>query len=122
MRRFTLAIVGIALLIGALYAPALVARRQSLNRFEYLELSPGVPERGGNARRFGYSACVATPATADWTCRDFESPKSLSGALQAALSTLGNEGWELVAVTDGAPNPWADPTLKDYVFKRQRPE
>ena len=122
MRNVALAIVGVAVLIGALYAPTLVARRQSLARFEYLELSPGLSARGGSAQRLGYTACAATATSEEWACREFESPKSLSNALQVSLSTLGNEGWELVAVMDGATNPWGDPTLKDYLFKRQRPQ
>ena len=107
----------IALTALAIFAPSLVAHAQRAARFEYSRVTPyGLWQNEGNVRhmRVGYRACLA--ATDEWTCRDFKPQESSDAALRTALSTLGNEGWELVSVVSEDPNP--SPYGLTYLFKR----
>lgn len=124
MRRFALIVVGLLLLTAALALPTLTVRAASTSRFEYLRLEPGLPQFDLGtgtplfpANRQGYVACVAgRPATEK--CREFEDAGGQSRAMEVALSTLGNEGWELVSVIDETVNQ-GSPKGLTYVFKRQ---
>jgi hypothetical protein len=124
MQRFTLLVGGLLLLTAALALPTFTVRAASIGRFEYLRLEPGLPqvdlETGkpiSTAIRAGYIACVAgRPATEK--CREFEDPGQQLRAMEVALSTLGNEGWELVSVIDETVNQ-SSPKGLTYVFKRQ---
>jgi hypothetical protein len=119
MRKLSLAVVSAIALIAALSAPSLVARQQSVVRFEYLRLTPylGAVQQVGTtitaSNSFGgVRACVAT--SAEWACRNFQAPSASEDATRTALVTLGNEGWELVSAgyVDGQ-------TSGAYLFKRQ---
>jgi hypothetical protein len=66
----------------------------------------------------GYRACMAVDN--DWKCRTFDRADRSDTALQTTwattLTTLGNEGWELVSVVQDPPATSAN----TYIFKRQR--
>ena len=121
MRKLSLAAVSAVVLIAALSAPSLIARQQSVARFEYLRLTPYlgtvVPIRGASTSPAGvmkpgsasmtpggFRACIA--ASAEWTCRNFS-----DDGFRTALVALGNEGWELVSADAETPGA--------YLFKRQ---
>jgi hypothetical protein len=127
MRRVALLFVGLLLVaMGALLAPTLGVRAASTTRFEYLHLTPGLPEfdvKTGqrvvntHPQRSGYSACIAS-RPAQEKCREFEDPEHQSRALDVALATLGSEGWEMVAVVDQTQSQ-GTPRGLIYVFKHQ---
>jgi hypothetical protein len=125
MTRFLLAAAVVIAAIAGPFMLTLTTRAQGVVRFEYtyvtthqrLYTGQGVP--GGVLSTAGYRACLA--AGGQWTCRDFDradlSDASLTGAWATALTTLGNEGWELVSVVYD-PQASLNPT---HIFKRQRP-
>jgi hypothetical protein len=117
-KLFLLVGASIAIML-ALGGSMLIARTQSVARFEYSRVSPyNVPQREGQIvyLRVGYRACVA--AAEQWACRDFGPQDSSEGALRTALATLGNEGWELVSATPANPTLFSDGLI--YLFKRHR--
>ena len=120
MTPLSLGVVGVALLVGAISASSTAEPQgKAAPRFEYLDLTPTVMSPAGPNIRFTYSACIAR-TDLNLACRSFESRVSARHAQQTALATLGAEGWELVSAMGSAWNPFEDPTLKDYVFKRQK--
>jgi hypothetical protein len=119
MRRATfIAVTLLVVLIGAFNVHS-VARAAASSRFEYLHLTPGLPRPDPAPVKFrqGYQACVAGAAAQK--CREFEDPEWQERALDTALATLGNEGWELVSVIDRSGT--GTPKGLTYIFKRQLP-
>ena len=90
---------------GSAYRAGPEHPRSFCHGFEYLNLIPGLPEfnvkTGERIRqpRTGYSASIGS-RLAHQKCREFEDPEQQSRALDVALATLGNEGWEMVTVAD----------------------
>src|SRR4051812_17015411 len=105
MSRRSLAVVGLMALVAAPLASSLGARAQNAPRLEYARVVPVVTRvytsPNSVQERRGYRACVA--GAADWTCRDFPATEIAGSALRTTLSTLGNEGWELVSAVNENP-------------------
>lgn len=101
-----------AVLVVALAVPPLIATAQSVRtRWEYLRLTLGVPPGPNNQQRVGYQACAASGS--EWICREFVDPRD---PIVKALSTLGDDGWELVTVIGDATSSQG----LTYLFKRGR--
>ena len=103
----------------ALTVPTIDARSSAATgQFAYLHLSPGLPAADGQLQPAGYKACEATAV--EWKCRQFPSrdEKPSDDGLRQAMTTLGLEGWEMVAVFDDTGN-LSYPKGQTYVFKRQ---
>jgi hypothetical protein len=123
MRKLSITVAGILLLLVSLSVPSLIARQQSSVQFDYLQLVPYQVQIPSGFRavteRSAYRACIA--GSAEWACRQFEpsnaDPRGVDTALRGALSTLGNEGWELVSAVDESPD--RDGGIV-YLFKQQR--
>jgi hypothetical protein len=106
-------IVGVAGTAGSL-------RAQSTPRFEYLrafaygERQQVSDIRRGPTVRVGkaYRACIA--AENEWNCRDFARAEAPDSPERKMLSTLGDEGWELVSVVQEADSQFG----VTYLFKR----
>ncbi len=113
MKNISLSVVALCALMTAAFAPALLARAQGSGGFDYMRLTPGL---AGTTERLGYRACLAT--TNQWTCREFEGDDYDSG-LRTALTSLGNERWELVSLIDETQN-LSRPKGLTYVLKRQK--
>lgn len=124
MTRFSLTAAAVIVASVGLFTLS-PTRAQGAARFEYtyvtthqrLYQGQGVP--GGVTTTAGYRACLA--AGSQWTCRDFDradlSGAALTAAWATALTTLGDEGWELVSVVYD-PQSSLNPT---HIFKRRRP-
>jgi hypothetical protein len=124
MKKIAALVVGVlalaAALVPSLHGGAQVPPiTQTSERFEYLRMmSFSVEDRtAGFGRRFaGYRACAA--AATGWVCRDFEIQSAADDVtLPLALTTIGNEGWEL-ASTLYSPDPVYGGTT--YLFKRPK--
>ena len=108
-------IVAAALALGT--AGGGLTAKTSAARFQYLRLTPGVPQPGPLDTRpqHGYQACEAKPKA--WSCRTFKAAHPDDG-LRDAMTTLGAEGWELVSAVDEAEH-LSYPKGLTYLFKRQ---
>ena len=103
----------------ALAAPTIGARSSAATgQFAYLHLAPGLPAADGQLQPAGYKACEATAV--EWKCRQFPSAdeKPSDDGLRRAITALGLEGWEMVAVFDETAK-LSYPKGQTYVFKRQ---
>jgi hypothetical protein len=111
----------VALAAIAFMVPSLVARQQTVTRWEYLRITPGLPSPVAtfdmSQDRLGYQACQAKDT--EWKCRDFESKDNQDDALRSALATLGAEGWELVSTVAQAEGV-SYPSGLTYLLKRQQ--
>jgi hypothetical protein len=121
MKRAALAVAALAAFAAVLAVPSLGARARQREavRFEYLRLTPGLPQPNPAVMhlREGYQGCAARAAK--WVCREFETDEG-SPALAHALAALGAEGWELVSAIDETEHQ-SYPRGLTYVFKRQLP-
>jgi hypothetical protein len=119
MTKPYLAAAGVIAAVAAWLAPQVVARQQTATQFEYGRVThyPQLAQ-GRLIQNAGYRFCAA--GDTGWSCRDFAPADSSAPALNAAwatsLSTLGNEGWELVAIQDDTHAG----TAGAFIFKRQR--
>jgi hypothetical protein len=118
MLKGTLVTLSIAVVIAAVSAfPDRLRAQTAITRFEYLRVTPfpvSVPTRSNHITvQPGYRVCLA--ASTEWGCRLFR-PESVSDAVLATmLTTLGDEGWELVsAIKEEGPTSGLT-----YFFKRQ---
>ena len=120
MSKGSLVLVALALgaIAAARFTSSTTVRAQGPTGLEYLRMTPYVTVTPVAANAVqesrGYRACAA--GTAEWRCRDFQSPKSSAEALRTALVTLGNEGWELVSAVE--EDPAFNTRGLTYLFKR----
>jgi hypothetical protein len=118
MSKISLGLVGVVVVIvTAMLTPSVIVRAQGSARFEYVRVTSYTVRDtlpGGQVRS-GFRACIAS--TQAWNCREFPPMESSDSGFRNALATLGNEGWELVAVVVEQPTNPVDLT---YLFKRRR--
>ena len=111
MVKLSLAGAAAVAITAAMFAPSLGARVQGGSQFEYMRVSNHYSGLGESSV---LRACVA--AVNAWDCRDFPAATGVDPAA-TMLSTLGNEGWELVSVVPGEIS--GSPSVS-MLFKRQR--
>ena len=115
MGKASLAVGALVTLVAAIFTLSVVqtTRAQTATRIEYLRATPFSAQLSSGALNTAYQACVAGPT--EWTCRDFRPTVSSDSALRTMLSTLGNEGWELVSAAGEGEPTWNKKFT--YLFK-----
>src|SRR5688572_1256999 len=118
MLKATLATLSVVLITAAFALPDGVRAQTAAPQFEYVRVTPFPVSLATRPNHItvqpGYRVCLAAPS--EWSCRVYR-PESVSDVvLGTVLTTLGDEGWELVSAIkeDGATSGLT------YLFKRQK--